>query len=242
MTHAAPSEMLEVVDLEVRYGAIRAIKGITFHVGEGEIVALLGANGAGKTTTQKTVSGMLRPSAGRISFLGQRIDGVPAHELIRLGICHVPEGRHVFPRMTVAENLEMGAFRFKKIDQADLDRVLELFPRLLERFRQTSGTLSGGEQQMLAIGRALMGKPRLLLLDEPSMGLAPMVVAQIFTIIREINESGVTVLLVEQNAAQALSLADRGYVLETGELVLQGTGADRQPVRLQPLWRTGSWP
>jgi len=226
MTHAAPSEMLEVLDLEVRYGAIRAIKGITFHVGKGEIVALLGANGAGKTTTQKTISGMLRPSAGRISFLGQRIDGVPAHELIRLGICHVPEGRHVFPRMTVAENLEMGAFRFKKIDQADLDRVLEIFPRLQERYRQVSGTLSGGEQQMLAIGRALMGKPRLLLLDEPSMGLAPMVVAQIFTIVREINESGVTVLLVEQNAAQALALADRGYVLETGELVLQGTGAE----------------
>ena len=226
MTHAAASEMLEVSDLEVRYGAIRAIKGITFHVGEGEIVALLGANGAGKTTTQKTISGMLRPSAGSITFLGQRIDGVPAHELIRLGICHVPEGRHVFPRMTVAENLEMGAFRFKKIDQADLDRVLEIFPRLQERFRQVSGTLSGGEQQMLAIGRALMGKPRLLLLDEPSMGLAPMVVAQIFNIVREINESGVTVLLVEQNAAQALALADRGYVLETGELVLQGTGSE----------------
>ena len=226
MTHAAPSEMLEVLDLEVRYGAIRAIKGITFHVGKGEIVALLGANGAGKTTTQKTISGMLRPSAGRINFLGQRIDGVPAHELIRLGICHVPEGRHVFPRMTVAENLEMGAFRFKKIDQADLDRVLEIFPRLQERYRQVSATLSGGEQQMLAIGRALMGKPRLLLLDEPSMGLAPMVVAQIFTIVREINESGVTVLLVEQNAAQALALADRGYVLETGELVLHGTGAE----------------
>jgi branched-chain amino acid transport system ATP-binding protein len=226
MTHAAAPEMLEVVDLEVRYGAIRAIKGISFHVGEGEIVALLGANGAGKTTTQKTISGMLRPSAGRITFLGQRIDSVPAHELIRLGICHAPEGRHVFPRMTVAENLDMGAFRFKKIDQADLDRVLELFPRLQERYRQVAGTLSGGEQQMLAIGRALMGKPRLLLLDEPSMGLAPMVVAQIFDIVREINESGVTVLLVEQNAAQALALADRGYVLETGELVLHGTGAE----------------
>jgi branched-chain amino acid transport system ATP-binding protein len=210
----------------VRYGAIRAIKGISFHVSEGEIVALLGANGAGKTTTQKTISGMLRPSAGRITFLGQRIDSVPAHELIRLGICHAPEGRHVFPRMTVAENLDMGAFRFKKIDQADLDRVLELFPRLQERYRQVAGTLSGGEQQMLAIGRALMGKPRLLLLDEPSMGLAPMVVAQIFDIVREINESGVTVLLVEQNAAQALALADRGYVLETGELVLHGTGAE----------------
>jgi branched-chain amino acid transport system ATP-binding protein len=226
MTHAAAPEMLEVVDLEVRYGAIRAIKGISFHVSEGEIVALLGANGAGKTTTQKTISGMLRPSAGRITFLGQRIDSVPAHELIRLGICHAPEGRHVFPRMTVAENLDMGAFRFKKIDQADLDRVLELFPRLQERYRQVAGTLSGGEQQMLAIGRALMGKPRLLLLDEPSMGLAPMVVAQIFDIVREINESGVTVLLVEQNAAQALALADRGYVLETGELVLHGTGAE----------------
>jgi branched-chain amino acid transport system ATP-binding protein len=226
MTHATAAELLEVIDLEVRYGAIRAIKGISFHVGEGEIVALLGANGAGKTTTQKTISGMLRPSAGSITFLGQRIDGVPAHELIRLGICHVPEGRHVFPRMTVAENLEMGAFRFKKIDQADLDRVLEIFPRLQERYRQVSGTLSGGEQQMLAIGRALMGKPRLLLLDEPSMGLAPMVVAQIFSIVREINQSGVTVLLVEQNAAQALALADRGYVLETGDLVLQGTGSE----------------
>jgi len=225
MTGTAP-QLLEVIDLEVRYGAIRAIKGISFHVGEGEIVALLGANGAGKTTTQKTISGMLRPAAGEIRFLDQRIDGVPAHELIRLGICHVPEGRRVFPRMTVAENLEMGAFRFKRLDQADLDRVLELFPRLQERYRQVSGTLSGGEQQMLAIGRALMGKPRLLLLDEPSMGLAPMVVAQIFNIVREINESGVTVLLVEQNAAQALALADRGYVLETGELVLQGTGSE----------------
>ncbi|MDT4982704.1 MAG: branched-chain amino acid transport system ATP-binding protein, partial [Pseudonocardiales bacterium] len=157
---------------------------------------------------------------------GQRIDGLPAHELIGLGICHVPEGRHVFPRMSVAENLEMGAFRFKKIDQTDLDNVLEMFPRLKERYKQLGGTLSGGEQQMLAIGRALMGKPRLLLLDEPSMGLAPLVVAQIFEILRDINNSGVTVLLVEQNAAQALGLADRGYVLETGEIVLEGTGSD----------------
>jgi branched-chain amino acid transport system ATP-binding protein len=218
--------LLEVRDLDVRYGAIRAIKGIDFTVEEGEIVALLGANGAGKTTTQKTISGMLRPAAGSITFDGQRIDGIPAHRLIGLGICHVPEGRHVFPRMTVAENLEMGAFRFRHPDEAELERVLELFPRLRERYRQQAGTLSGGEQQMLAIGRALMGKPRLLLLDEPSMGLAPLIVRQIFDIVREINAGGVTVLLVEQNAAQALALANRGYVLETGELVLSGTGQE----------------
>ncbi len=220
------SVMLDVDDIEVRYGAIRALKGVTFEVRDGEVVALLGANGAGKTTTQRTVSGMLRPSLGSISFQGKRIDGIPAHDLIRLGICHVPEGRHVFPRMTVHENLEMGAYRFKKIDQDDLDRVLVMFPRLKERYKQLGGTLSGGEQQMLAIARAIMGKPKLLLLDEPSMGLAPLIVAQIFDIIREINASGVTVLLVEQNAAQALSLADRGYVLETGEIVLQGTGEE----------------
>ena len=225
MSEAKPP-LLDVDDIEVRYGAIRALKGVSFHVGEGEIVALLGANGAGKTTTQKTVSGMLRPAVGTITFDGERIDGVPAHTLIRRGICHVPEGRHVFPRMTVAENLEMGAFRFKKTDPADLERSLELFPRLKERYKQQAGTLSGGEQQMLAIGRALMGKPRLLLLDEPSMGLAPMIVAQIFAIIREINQAGVTVLVVEQNAQQALTLADRGYVLETGELVLEGTGRE----------------
>jgi branched-chain amino acid transport system ATP-binding protein len=218
--------LLDVVDLEVKYGAIAAIKGISFHVGEGEIVALLGANGAGKTTTQKAVSGMLRPSAGSITFAGQRIDGIPAHELINLGICHVPEGRHVFPRMTVQENLAMGAFRFRSPDAALLGRVLDMFPRLKERFIQQAGTLSGGEQQMLAIGRALMGKPRLLLLDEPSMGLAPLIVEQIFQIIREINTNGVSVLLVEQNARQALTLADRGYVLETGELVLAGSGQD----------------
>ncbi|MEP6851532.1 MAG: ABC transporter ATP-binding protein [bacterium] len=218
--------LLEVRDLEVRYGAIRAIKGISFDVGQSEIVALLGANGAGKTTTQKTISGMLRPSAGSIAFDGQRIDGIAAHDLISRGICHVPEGRRVFPRMTVHENLEMGAFRFKRPDPALFEQVLDLFPRLRERLAQQAGTLSGGEQQMLAIGRALMGKPRLLLLDEPSMGLAPLIVAQIFDIVREINTEGVTVLLVEQNAAQALALASRGYVLETGELVLTGTGQE----------------
>jgi branched-chain amino acid transport system ATP-binding protein len=218
--------LLDVVDLQVRYGAITAIKGISFHVGDGEIVALLGANGAGKTTTQKTVSGMLRPSAGSITFDGGRIDGIPPHELINLGVCHVPEGRHVFPRMTVEENLVMGAFRFRSPDQAVLAQVLDLFPRLKERLSQQGGTLSGGEQQMLAIGRALMGKPRLLLLDEPSMGLAPLIVEQIFEIVRGINANGVSVLLVEQNARQALMLADRGYVLETGELVLSGTGRE----------------
>jgi branched-chain amino acid transport system ATP-binding protein len=218
--------LLDVRDLQVRYGAITAIKGISFDLRQGEIVALLGANGAGKTTTQKTVSGMLRPAAGSITFDGKRIDGIPPHQLINLGICHVPEGRHVFPRMTVAENLSMGAFRFREPDADLLAHVLDLFPRLKERYRQEGGTLSGGEQQMLAIGRALMGKPRLLLLDEPSMGLAPMIVRQIFDIVREINSSGVTVLLVEQNAAQALALANRGYVLETGELVLSGTGRE----------------
>ncbi len=218
--------LLDVKDLQVRYGAITAIKGISFHVNHREIVALLGANGAGKTTTQKTVSGMLRPAAGSITLDGQRIDGIPPHHLIELGICHVPEGRHVFPRMTVEENLVMGAFRFRTPDQDLLDHVLDLFPRLKERYGQQGGTLSGGEQQMLAIGRALMGKPRLLLLDEPSMGLAPLVVEQIFEIVRGINDDGVSILLVEQNARQALSLADRGYVLETGELVLAGSGRE----------------
>ena len=218
--------LLSVEEIEVRYGAIKALKGISFEVNEGEIVALLGANGAGKTTTQKTVSGMLRPALGQIMYDGKRIDGIPAHQLINLGICHVPEGRHVFPMMTVGENLDMGAFRFKRPDEKIRKHVLELFPRLQERYKQYAGTLSGGEQQMLAIGRAMMGKPRLLLLDEPSMGLAPLIVKQIFDIISEINSEGVTVLLVEQNAAQALGLASRGYVLETGEIVLTGTGKE----------------
>jgi branched-chain amino acid transport system ATP-binding protein len=218
--------LLDVADLQVRYGAITAIKGISFSVREGEIVALLGANGAGKTTTQKTVSGMLRPAGGSITYDGQRIDGIPPHHLIELGICHVPEGRHVFPRMTVEENLVMGAFRFRTPDQDLLAHVLDLFPRLKERYGQQGGTLSGGEQQMLAIARALMGKPRMLLLDEPSMGLAPLIVEQIFEIVRGINADGVSILLVEQNARQALQLADRGYVLETGEIVLSGTGRE----------------
>ncbi|MCW2761868.1 MAG: transporter ATP-binding protein [Marmoricola sp.] len=218
--------LLEVDDIEVRYGAIRALKGVSFHVEDQEVVALLGANGAGKTTTQKTISGMMRPTLGEIRFDGQRIDGLAAHDLIHLGICHVPEGRRVFPRMSVAENLEMGAFRFKRPDLQVLERCYEYFPRLHERRAQLAGTLSGGEQQMLAIARALMGKPRLLLLDEPSMGLAPLIVRQIFDIVKEINTSGVTVLIVEQNAAQALGLADRGYVLETGEVVLSGSGQE----------------
>jgi branched-chain amino acid transport system ATP-binding protein len=219
------TDLLEVDDIEVRYGAIAALKGVSFRVREGEIVALLGANGAGKTTTQQAVSGLLRPTRGQIRYFGERIDGIPAHEVVGLGICHVPEGRRVFPQMTVLENLRMGAFRFKRVRPEELDRVFELFPRLRERTRQSAGTLSGGEQQMLSIGRALMGQPRLLLLDEPSMGLAPLVVAQIFQIIREINELGTTVLLVEQNAAQALRLAHRGYVLETGKVVMADSAA-----------------
>lgn len=214
------SALLQVADVKVRYGAIAALKGITLDIEAGEIVALLGANGAGKTTTLRTVCGQLHPYEGVILFEGQRIDGVPAHEVVGLGIGHSPEGRRIFPRMSVLENLQMGAYRFGKARKEDLDRVFDLFPRLLERRTQDGGTLSGGEQQMLAIGRALMSRPRLLLLDEPSMGLAPLLVQQIFDIIREINEQGTTVLLVEQNAVQALSIAHRGYVLETGSIVM----------------------
>jgi branched-chain amino acid transport system ATP-binding protein len=214
--------LLDVKDIHVFYGSIEAVKGMSFHVDRGEIVCLIGANGAGKTTTLRTVSGLLRPREGAVFYDGQRIDLLPAHEIVVLGVAQSPEGRRIFPRMSVRENLDMGAFTRKDAGQReDLERILELFPILRERARQAAGTLSGGEQQMLAIGRALMAKPKLLLLDEPSMGLAPIVVQRIFDIVREISEQGMTILLVEQNAAQALSLADRGYVIETGKIVLE---------------------
>jgi branched-chain amino acid transport system ATP-binding protein len=217
---AAPTTVLELRGLHVAYGAIEAVKGIDLVVNEGEVVTLLGANGAGKTTTLQAISGLLRPRQGEIRFHDERIDGIPPHEVVSLGIGHSPEGRRVFPLMSVLENLQMGAYRFRRVPKEDLDRVFGLFPVLAQRRGQEAGTLSGGEQQMLAIGRALMGRPSLLLLDEPSMGLAPLIVAQIFDIIREINTQGTTVLLVEQNAAQALKLATRGYVLETGSIVM----------------------
>ena len=219
--------LLEVRDLQVAYGEIRALKGVSFRVDAGEIVALLGNNGAGKTTTLKTVSGLLVPRAGEIRLGGAPLTGVPPHEVVRRGITHVPEGRHVFNRLTVIENLEMGAYtRADPEVAADMERVFVIFPRLKERRAQVAGTLSGGEQQMLAIGRALMARPRLLLLDEPSMGLAPVLVEQIFDTVQDINRQGVTILLVEQNAAMALSIAGRGYVLETGEIVLEGPAAE----------------
>jgi branched-chain amino acid transport system ATP-binding protein len=214
--------LLDVKDIHVFYGNIEAVKGMSFHVDRGEIVCLIGANGAGKTTTLRTVSGLLRPAEGAIFYDDQRIDLLPAHEIVGLGVAQSPEGRRIFPRMTVRENLDMGAFTRKDAEQRqDLERILEIFPILKERAHQAAGTLSGGEQQMLAIGRALMTKPKLLLLDEPSMGLAPIVVERIFQTIREISEQGVTILLVEQNAAQALGLANRGYVIETGRIVLE---------------------
>ncbi len=211
--------MLEVHDAVVRYGAITALHGISFEVNQGEIVTLLGANGAGKTTTLRMLSGLHAPQSGQIMFEGQDVTTTKAHMFTSLGIGHVPEGRRIFPQMTVEENLEMGAFRRRGSYTEDIERMYETFPILKERRKQIGGNLSGGEQQMLAIGRALMGQPRLLLLDEPSMGLAPMIVDTIFRIIGEIRDSGTTVLLVEQNAAQALRLADRGYVMENGRIV-----------------------
>ncbi|WP_163549863.1 ABC transporter ATP-binding protein [Candidatus Frankia nodulisporulans] len=217
--------LLSLTDVEVAYGAVTALRGLSLEVDEGEIVTLLGANGAGKTTTLRTISGLLRPRAGELRLDGRPLSTIPAHDLVALGVSHVPEGRRVFPSMSVRENLLMGAYRDRRHTREDLDRVFALFPRLSERIGQVSGTLSGGEQQMLAIGRALMSRPRLVLLDEPSMGLAPMVVQTIFEVIAEINRDGVAVLLVEQNAASALRIAGRGYVLETGEVVLSGTSA-----------------
>ncbi|MGL5207091.1 MAG: ABC transporter ATP-binding protein [Acidaminococcaceae bacterium] len=220
--------MLKVDNIDVYYGAIHAIKGISIQVPKGEIVTLVGSNGAGKSTTLRTISGLLKPKNGTIMFEDNHIEGMPAHKIVGMGLCQVPEGRRVFANMTVMENLELGAYLRSDKDEIakDLEDVFKKFPRLLERKGQLSGTLSGGEQQMLAMGRALMGRPRLLLLDEPSMGLAPLLVKEIFRIIQEINESGTTVLLVEQNANMALSIADKAYVLETGRIALAGTAKE----------------
>ena len=217
--------MLEIDDIHTYYGHIHALKGVSIEVQQGEVVTLIGSNGAGKSTTLKTISGLLHPANGEIRLDGRRISDMPAHQIVTLGVVQSPEGRRVFPRMTVLENLEMGAFSRGKAEPADLERVYGLFPRLRERISQKAGTLSGGEQQMLAIGRALMARPTLLLLDEPSMGLSPILVEQIFAIIKEINEQGTTVLLVEQNALMALAVAHRGYVLQTGSIVLSDTAA-----------------
>jgi branched-chain amino acid transport system ATP-binding protein len=218
--------MLNVENIDVYYGNIHALKGASFHVNEGEIVALIGANGAGKSTTLKTVSGMMHPRNGKITFLDEDITHTDSYKLPVKGMAHVPEGRRIFLQMTVMENLEMGAYIHKKISQEDLDLVFQQFPRLLERKTQIAGTLSGGEQQMLAMGRAMMSKPKLLMLDEPSMGLAPILVEQIFEIIQKLHQAGTTILLVEQNAEMALQIADRAYVLESGRVTLSGTGKE----------------
>jgi branched-chain amino acid transport system ATP-binding protein len=222
------STLLDVKNIEVAYGKIVAVKDVSLNVNEGEIVTLIGSNGAGKSTTLRTISGLLKPKKGEISFNGKRIDGTPGHEIVGLGICHAPEGRRIFARMTVKENLELGAFlrNDKAGVSSDMDRVLELFPRLKERIQQRAGTMSGGEQQMLAVSRALMGSPKLLLLDEPSMGLAPVLVEMIFDTITKIRQQGTTILLIEQNAMAALEVADRAYVLESGKVKLSGKAAE----------------
>jgi ABC-type branched-chain amino acid transport systems, ATPase component len=218
--------MLQVNNIDVFYGPIHAIKGVSLEVKNGEVVALIGANGAGKSTVLKTISGLIRPKTGSITFDGKDITKTEAHRIVRSGLAHVPEGRRIFLQMTVLENLEMGAFTQKSVSEKDLEEIFDKFPRLKERSRQVAGTLSGGEQQMLAMGRALMSKPKLLMLDEPSMGLSPIFVEQIFTIIRELHKAGTTILLVEQNAGKALEVADRAYVLETGIITLTGTGEE----------------
>ncbi len=218
--------MLKIDDIHVYYGAIHAIKGVSFEVHEGEIVALIGANGAGKSTILKTISGLMHPRTGHISFMGKDITHTDAYQLVRHGLAHVPEGRRIFLQMSVQENLDMGGFTQKFVQKEELDRIFQLFPRLKERRYQVAGTLSGGEQQMLAMSRALMSHPKLMMLDEPSMGLAPILVDQIFDIIKELHAAGTTILLVEQNASKALQIADRAYVLETGNITLSGTGAE----------------
>ena len=220
--------MLKVENLSVHYGMIQAVRDVSFEVNEGEVVSLIGANGAGKTTILRTLSGLVRPSAGKIQFLGKEIQKMPAQKIVAGGLSQVPEGRHVFPGLTVMENLEMGAFlkKNREENQANFKKVFSRFPRLEERKNQDAATLSGGEQQMLAMGRALMSTPKLLLLDEPSMGLAPIFIQEIFDIIQDIQKQGTTVLLIEQNANKALAISDRGYVLETGKIVLSGTGKE----------------
>lgn len=220
--------MLTVTDLQVYYGVIQAIKGISFSVNQGEVIALIGANGAGKTTTLHTVTGLIQPRAGKIEFEGKDITKMPAHKIVSLGMAHVPEGRRIFQQLTVLDNLKLGAYtrKDKKKIADTLEMVYRRFPRLEERKKQIAGTLSGGEQQMLAMGRALMSEPKIIVMDEPSMGLSPLFVTEIFDIIREISQGGTTVLLVEQNAKKALSIADRAYVLETGKIVLSGNAQD----------------
>ncbi|MCX4720334.1 ABC transporter ATP-binding protein [Streptomyces virginiae] len=220
--------LLQVEDLKVAYGKIEAVKGISFEVNEGEIVCLVGTNGAGKTTTLRTLSGLIKPKSGSITFDGQPLAAVPAHKIVSLGLAHSPEGRHIFPRLTIAENLQLGAFlrTDKEGIEADVQRAYEMFPILGERRKQAAGTLSGGEQQMLAMGRALMSRPKLLMLDEPSMGLSPLMMQKIMATIKDLKAAGMTILLVEQNAQAALSLSDSAHVMEIGKIVLSGTGRD----------------